>query len=281
MIGHNRFSRRSGRIIPLFAFLMMLLALSTGISLNLSGLFVRHAHIQTCADAAAFSGAVEQARGLNDIARLNTFIVALLRLHQVDVFRKIYESRDAGMQAAQRAKRRFELMNRLVLYLQKWVGQEAAARSVETALTVTRQNEPRASLTVHSPGGGVALGSLEGRVGMNSWFPFLYKVETPFGPVILPDPGPRVSVRVTTKKNPAELIYFTNGVQQPRHVWAFSWMKLGQRPVSRLRAYATAMPHGGALWEDGKGRPEYVVKLVRTGDMNPRPVLPDAWGYDW
>ncbi len=272
---------QAGRIIPLFAFLMILLALSIGISLNLSGLFVRHAHLQTCADAAAFSGAVEQARGLNEIARINTLIVGILRAHQIAVLSKIYPSREAGLQAANLAKRRFQVINRVMIYLQKWVGRDAALRSVETAFAVTRQNEPRAQLTVHSPAESSTLGSLGDRVGMASRFPFLYVVETPVGPLILPDPGPAVSVRVTMKKNPASLIFFTNGILQPRHTWAFSWNMWGRRSVSRLRTYATAMPHGGALWDNGKGKPLYVVKLVRTGDMNPRPALPDAWGYEW
>ena len=281
MTAPDRWFMRSGRIIPLFAFLMALLALSVGISLNLSALFVRRAHLQICADTAAFSGAIEQARGLYEIARINTLIVFTLRLHQVQVLRRTYGSRDEGLTAANSAKRRFEWINRLLVYLERWVGREASARAIQTAIAVTRQNEPRARLSVYSAAGPFGLSSLQSKVGMTSRFPFLYKVDTPIGPLILPDPGPKVSVRVTAKANPSELIYFTAGVRQPTHRWAFSWHTLGRRPVSSLRAYATAMHHGGALWEGGRGRAEYVVKLVKTGAMNPRPALPDAWGYEW
>jgi hypothetical protein len=258
---------------------MVGLSVFFGLSLNISQLFQERAHLQICADAAAFSGAVQQARGLNRIARMNTESADTLKRTAAALKFMIYPNHDAGERAAVAMETGYRVYNVVNLARQQKVSVEAVDEARDTAEEVTRRNEPAAVLTTYVPAAW-GLGRLIPVTGTSERFGFFFKQATPLGEIILYDPGRKVDALVFRKALAVDTIAFTAQVRRPHFPWLFSWRNRSAG-VRNLRAYATAKPAGGTLWEGDSADPEYRVKLVMTGLVFPQPIIPDAWGYAW
>lgn len=269
---------RRGRMTVMMAFLVTAVSLYMGLSLNLSRLLAERAHLQVCADAAAYSAAVQQCRGLNRIARLNNEAATVLRTTRTVLGAYIFPNHDAGSQAALAAEVGYRLYNLVNLARQETVSHEAASAARETARDVTARNAPEARLSVYTTAS--ALGRLVPATGLELRFGFFFKQATPWGEFVLYDPGRAVPARVLKKAAAIDTIAFTAQVRKPRTDWLFTWSSRGSG-VADLRAYASAKPGAGTLWREVAADPIYQPALVRTGALFPRPALPDDWGYAW
>jgi hypothetical protein len=263
----------------MFAFLMVGVAAFFGLALNVSQLFQERAHLQICADAAAFSGAVQQARGLNQIARINTETVTTFKRTQLILKSIVYPTQEAGQLAARVAETGFQAYNAVNLGKQLLESHDAVRDAKATAGEVTRRNEPAANLTPYLPNTW-GVGRLTPTIGARANFGFFFAQATPSGVVILYDPGRPVKAYVL-RKSPRDIVFFTARVLRPAFPWLFTWGTDGVKEVRDLRAYATAKPAGGALWQYGSADPQYRTKLVRTGSIRPQPRIPDNWGLEW
>ncbi len=273
-------SSRRGRMMVMFSFLMVGVSVFLGISLNLSQVFQQRAHLQVCADAAAFSGAVQQSRGLNRIARMNNEAARTLKTTRTALRCYIFPNHDAGQRTAMTAEIGYRVYNIVNLVRQQKVNMDAARHARHTAEQVTFQNEPEAVLDTYTPA-SVGIGRLIPVTGMEERFGYFFKQSTPLGEVILYDPGREVKALVMRKAFSFDTIYHTARVSRPFFPWAFKWGRARSRGVQNIRAYATAKPAGGSLWEDKSAAPDYHTKLVRTGSVFPLPSIPDSWGYEW
>lgn len=272
-------TQRSGRIMVMFAFLMVGTAAFLGLSLNLSQVFQERAHLQICADAAAFSGAIQQARGLNRIASMNNEAAKVLKTTKTALRCFIYPNHDAGQRVALTAEATYRIYNGINLVRQVTVNSDAAKEARSTAERVTARNEPAARLSSFTPSSG-GVGRLIPVTGTTEKFGFFFKQATPLGEIILFDPGREVKAVVLRKALALDTVYYTAKVSRPNFSWLFNWRQQGSG-VCNLRAYATAKPAGGSLWEGSTADPQYKTKMVRTGSVFPRPSIPDSWGYDW
>jgi hypothetical protein len=274
-------TRRSGRITVMFAFLMTTVAVFLGLVLNLSHLLQTRTHLQICADAAAFSGAVQQARGLNRIARMNNQAADILEKTRIALRCYVFPNYDAGNHTAMTAEMAYKVFNSVNLARQKDINMSAAGEALRTAAVVNGRNEPQGVLTSY-PSSQADVGRLTDATGLTLRLGFFYKQTIPFvGEVILYAPGRSVPVKVLRKSNPAETIYFCNQIKRPFLPWLFQWGTVQSQGVFNLRAYATAKPCGGSLWEGKRAVPHYETTLVQTGAVNPLPAIPDNWGYEW
>jgi hypothetical protein len=267
-------------MMVMFSFLMVGISVFLGMSINLSQVFQQRAHLQVCADAAAFSGAVQQARGLNRIARMNNEAAEVLKTTRIALHCYIFPDHDAGFRAAMAASIGYRIYNVINLIRQQKVNMDAAKDARSTAELVTRRNDPQAVLSSYTPA-SVGVGRLIPATGAKTKFGFFYKQATPLGELILYDPGKEVKALVFKKALALDTIYYTSRVSRPFFPWAFKWGREGSRGVRNIRAYATAKPAGGCLWDVKEAVPEYRTKLVRTGSVFPLPSIPDAWGYAW
>ncbi len=271
---------QAGRITVVFAFLMVGLAVFFGLSLNVSQLFQERAHLQICADSAAFSGAVQQARGLNRIARMNTEAVKTLKTTKGALMCMVYPNHAAGQRAAWTAEAAYRIYNIVNLVNQQKASVEAVKDARQTAEEVTRRNEPEAKVTSYVPLAW-GLGRLIPAKGTKADFGFFFKQATPLGEILMYDPGRTVNALVLRKALQMDTIGFTAQVRRPSFPWLFSWGRTSQKSVRNLRAYASAKPAGGALWMDDSADPSYRAKLVLTASLFPQPLIPDSWGYAW
>lgn len=272
---------RSGRITVIFVFLMVAVSVFFGLSLNVSQLLQERAHLQVCADAAAFSGAVQQARGLNRIARMNTEAAKTLSRTALALKAVVYPTHEVGQIVARSAEIGYKTYNVVNLVNQQKVSLDAAKDARHTAEEVTRRNEPNAEVKSYVPPAW-GLGHLVPATGTRTRFGFFFHQPTPYGDVILYDPGREVKATVFRKLVNRDTIFFTARVRRPSFPWLFDWTSdEGPGDVRNLRAYATAKPAGGTLWADEQADPQYRVKLVRTGSVFPQPSIPDSWGYEW
>ncbi|MFO7535244.1 MAG: Tad domain-containing protein [Kiritimatiellia bacterium] len=272
-------ARRAGRITVMFAFLMVGMAVFMGLSLNVSQIFQQRAHLQVCADAAAFSGAVQQARGLNRIARMNNEAAKVLKIARIALQCPVFPNHDAGQRAALSAEVSYRIYNGVNLVRQEKVNIDSARDASQTAEQVTARNEPSARLSSFTPSSS-CVGRLIPVRGTSEKFGFFFKQATPLGEIILFDPGRSVKSIVLRKALALDTVYYTAQVTRPSFPWAFNWRQRGCG-IQNLRAYATAKPAGGRLWEGSAADPQYKTKMVRTGSVFPRPAIPDSWGYDW
>ncbi len=273
-------TKQAGRITVLFAFLMVGISLYLGLSLNLSRLLQERAHLQICADAAAFSGAVQQSRGLNRIARMNNQAVTVLKTTSLALKCYIFPNHDAGSRTALAAALTYRLYNLVNLARQEKTNIDAAHCARDTVREIAARNAPEAKLTSYTPVSS-GLGRLIPGTGTERKFGFFYKQATPLGELVLYDPGQSVKAMVLKKAFALDTIYYSAQVRKPRTTWLFNWGRPCLGGAENLRTYATAKPGAGALWDGSSARPEYAAALVRTGAVLPRPSIPDDWGYDW
>lgn len=272
---------RSGRITVMFAFLMVAMAVFLGLTLNLSHLLQARTHLQVCADAAAFSGAVQQARGLNRIARMNNQAVEVLEKARLALRCYIFPNYDAGSRTALAVEYTYKAYNYVNLTRQESINVSSAGEALRTAALVTSRNEPEARLTSY-PSSPSEVGRLSEAAGKTIRLGFFYKQTIPFvGEVIIYEIGSAVPAKILKKSNSADTIYFCNQVSRPFLPWLFQWGTGQSKGVANLRTYATAKPCGGSLWDGSRAVPRYETKLVQTGAVNPRPAIPDIWGYEW
>ncbi len=272
---------RSGRITVMFAFLMVALSVFLGLTLNLSQLLQTRTHLQVCADAAAFSGAVQQARGLNRIARMNNQAADVLETLRLALHCYVFPNYDAGNRTATQVEWTYKTYNYINLARQMAVNVSAMDEALQTAKVVTERNDPAAVLTTY-PTSHHRVGRLTYATGLSLRLGFFFKQTIPFiGEVILYNPGRPVPVKILRKESSSDTIYFCNQVKRPFYAWLFQWGTGESQGVSNLRTYATAKPCGGTLWEGKRAEPQYEAKLVQTGSVNPRPEIPDIWGFEW
>jgi hypothetical protein len=274
-------SLRAGRITVMFAFLMVAVAVFLGLTLNLSQLLQARTHLQVCADAAAFSGAVQQARGLNRIARMNNQAVDVLEKARLALHCYVFPNHNAGKQTATRVELTYKAYNYINIVRERDVNSSAAREALRTAKEVTARNEAAAVLTAF-PSSHSQVGRLRVATGLSLRLGFFFKQVVPLlGEVILYDPGQSVPVKILRKADASDTIYFCNQVNRPFSPWLFQWGTGRSQGVSNLRTYATAKPCGGSLWKGRRAVPRYVTTLAQTGAVNPRPAIPDTWGYEW
>lgn len=272
---------RAGRITVMFAFLMVGVTLFLGLTLNLSQLLQTRTHLQVCADAGAFSGAVQQARGLNRIARMNNQAADVLEKTRLALLCYVFPNYDAGNRTAMTAEYIYKAYNAENLARQKSINKSAADEALQTAIKVTDRNEPEAILTSYTSSRS-GVGRLAKATGRSIRLGFFYKQTIPFvGEVIIYEIGRSVPIKVLQKSNSSETIYFCNQINRPFSPWLFRWGTGRSEGVSNLRTYATAKPCSGSLWDGKKAVPRYETKLVQTGAVKPLPAIPDTWGYEW
>jgi len=289
---------RCGQIAILYCWLMVIITAVLAITLNLAGMFTYHAHLQTSTDLSVYSAAVMQARELNNMARANDDIVRELRRAKQRVW-GTYANRSAGQARADSARRSFESFNQLINRRQREMNERGAANARREAVSIARSNQAGlgpVQVQVY-PNAHGALMQLSRTMAETQEFGYRYKerytywVSVPDGSGgsrrvprtgvrIKTDPGPSVTAYVY-EKGSSDLTYFTARLLRPFQEFMFTWGGMWPEGFEELRTYATAMPYGGRLWDGRRGRSNYDVKLVRTGDVYPRPPIPDAWGYDW
>lgn len=287
-------STRSGQITILFCQLMVLVAGSLAFILNFAGLFAYHAHLQTSVDCSVFSGAVLQARGLNEIARINNDIIRALRNAQSSLSSRIYSSQGAGASAAASAQSNFRNANNQFIARQRNINRSHATDARKKASIIASKNQAGVggvefAAFPNSGGQLVDLRQTEGETRSFS-YRYYYWVSIWVGSGedrrrisvrrVGHDSGPSVTAMVVEKGN-EDHTYFCARLLRPFREFMFNWGQAWAEGYDDLRTYATAMPHGGRLWDGRRGNAKYDVKLVRTGDVRPQPVIPDVWGYDW
>lgn len=269
---------------------MVLVAGSLAFILNFAGLFAYHAHLQTSVDCSVFSGSVVQARGLNEIARINNDIIQALRNAQSSLSSRIYSSQGAGASAAASAQSSFRNANNQFIARQRAINRSHATDARQKASVIASRNQAGLGTVEFTafPNPGDQLVDLRRTEGETRSFSYYYWDWIWVGSgedrrrirVRRHDSGPSVTAMVVEKGN-EDHTYFCARLLRPFREFMFNWGQAWGEGYHDLRTYATAMPHGGRLWDGRRGNAKYDVKLVRTGDVQPRPVLPDAWGYDW
>lgn len=285
-----------GSITVLYCWLLVMIIGVVTLTLNVAGIFTYHAHLQTSSDCSAYSGAAAQARGLNEIAKINNGILRDLRNRRDDVWRsgRAYGSRSDGERAARNARDAFERSNRERSASQRKINETYPLESKARAATIAMQNQSGLGTVEFSayPNSLAALTNLQRVPGESQNFSYRYYyyywVTVGSGENrrrvrrrgTSSNSGPTVTALVY-QKNTRDHTYFSARLLQPFQRHMFEWMANRLGGIERIRTYATAMPYGGYLWDGRAGRANYDVKLVRTGDVRPRPALPDGWGYDW
>ncbi|MCE9614483.1 MAG: hypothetical protein K8T26_09415 [Lentisphaerae bacterium] len=275
---------RSGQITILNCFLMYMGALVLFCTLNVAELLTTHVHLQTTVDCAAFSGAVVQARGMNEIARINNQIIELLDVYRNKVWRNgPYSSKSSGNSAAEREARTFRRTNDELLEAQSSANSRYGRECIQTAIAIARRNESAARLEAFPCGHGVL--TLLARVrGKDTSFRYryYYTVRTANGRVRRTGTasGPNVTATVH-EQGTSDQTYMCGHLVLPSKAFFFNWQEALPTVFENLRTYGTALPFGGQLWNGRRGVPEYEASLVRTGEVRPRPPIPDRWGAEW
>ncbi len=257
----------------------MMVMVVLGVTLNIAQIFDYHVHLQTTADCAAFSGATKQGARLNEIADINNLMVSTLDSYRRKVWRggSPYSSYSAGRSKANSYKSSFQTFNNTQNGYQESINSVGATEARVEAAAIAKMNDSSGITYTAYPNSRNALTTLRRVVGDSQNFAFRYRS----GKYIRRSSGPSVKSYVVQKAT-SDNTYFCGRVLKPTTEWMFpmEWMPT---PIKGLRTYATAMPFAGRLWDAGKkeGRPEYEVKLVRTGDVRPVPAIPDGWGREW
>jgi hypothetical protein len=297
--GRHRERQRSGQITVLLCALIFVTVCILGLTLNIGEIFAYHGHLQTCTDCSAYSGAVVQARGLNDIAKLNEMILRELEFYRTRAWNggHPYSSQSAGNAAAAREQTSFNNNNTSYNVAQTRLNANAYTEALSEADRIAGKNEPGIQFAAFPSMYGklTELERVEGR-SRNFRFRYYYYYWTRESAGrdsdgnavyrrvhrrgVATDSGPEVTAWVY-RKGTADHTYFCARLLRPAKVFIFTMAGRLGADFRNLRTYATAMPFGGNLWNGFRADPAYDVKLVRTGDVRPLPAIPDSWGYDW
>ena len=290
---------KSGQMTVMLTFLLFATILILGITLNISELFIWHGHLQTSLDCAVYSGAVKQARGLNEIAKKNSAVK-----ENWDVLRakwngsRIFSSKSEGLRNADRDKSLFEQYNERETREQQRLNSETPSSAYWKAKEIASLNESTAEFEAYGGANG-RLTQLTGvvlpPVAMKFRFIQYYWVSSLLGPPvrrsrIVSASGASVSARIVQKAT-KDNTYFCGKLTKPSQEYVFRFKDKDGRDLldtvfRNMRTYATAIPYGGKLWDRdlSVGIAQYDVKLVRTGAVWPIPsrsFIKDNWGYDW
>lgn len=284
----------AGNITIFFVFLMVVFLGVAMVTMNLFRVFLAQAHLQISVDNAVYSGAVMQARGLNEIARINAAINHELNRSANAVGRGIFSSYNAGRNAAYQARSQFITYNNNQRSRQNAINRQQPVMAIHVARDIADRNQYGllpVEFTDYSHG-RARLTDMAERNGdaRNFSFRYYYWVWVRVGSGesarwvhirrIGRDSGPYVRASMQAKVT-SDHTYFTAQLRQPSYPFPFTLGGLSPESFENLRVYATAMPFGGYLWDGRSAHAGYDVKLVQTGAMRPRPRIPDAWGYEW
>jgi len=283
----SKADRKGGQITVLFTFLIFMTVLILGVTLNIAEIFIWRGHLQTGVDCTVFSGAVVQARGLNQIAKINNQIINQQNFYRNRAWNggRPYSSWASGWRSAASAQQSFLNDNRTLNAEQDRINVSSSGLAWAEAQRVAGLNAPNSQFRAY-PNMQNRLTQISRVCGKTMNFSFRYWYHTRRGPRIRSDSGPSVSAWVSRKVT-GDHTYFCGELLKPAQEYIFKWRDSSGRNLfdtfRNLRTYATAMPYGGQLWSDGQGRgvARYDVKLVRTGAVHPRPSIPDEWGYEW
>lgn len=292
--GARASNEKAGSVTLFFGFLMVVFLGVAMVTMNIFRVFLTHAHLQVSVDNAVYSGAVLQARGLNEIARINTEINRELHRSANAVGRGIYANKSAGWDAVDREWSRFETFNRAQRTRQTEINRQQTAEATRVAQDIANRNQaglPSVQFSEYTHD-QARLTEMKDRDGddRNFSFRYYYYVTVTRGSG---ENARRVRVRRTgfasgpcveaimQAKGTTDHTYFSARLRQSALPFPFTLGGLWPTTFENLRVYATAMPFGGYLWDGSRARADYDVKLVRTGEVRPRPLIPDAWGYEW
>ncbi|NCC60146.1 MAG: hypothetical protein EOM12_04230 [Verrucomicrobiae bacterium] len=280
---------QSGQISILFSFMIFMCVAVLTVILNIGQVLTYHGHLQTCTDCAAFSGAVLQARGLNQIASLNERIIQKLETYRSHTWNggRPYSNKSEGQRQANQYKGLFQNWNATYNAQQRQINVEKAEASVSEAERVAKKNEPGIIFSVYSDLDGrlTELNPVKGKARRFKFrYYYYYWVKVGERWVrrrgIQTDSGPEVIARVYEKGTVGNT-YFCARLLRPTKAFMFTMAGKLKTEFKNVRTYATAMPFGGNLWNGYQPKVKYDVKLVRTGAVSPLPPVPDSWAYEW
>ena len=292
-------SSRSGQMTVLLTFLMFVCVLILGFTLNIAELFILHGHLQTSVDCAVYSGAVIQAKGLNDIAKANTDIANGFRNVRSDWNMPFKQSYSVGFHEMMNAANNFIQLNQDKNRAQILTNNTTSAVAIRIAKDVAKYNEPACELTpIDIPS---KLTELQPVVHPSFTLRFWYNrvsYDARGRPHYIPTTvtGPTIAATVFQKGTPA-LTHFCAKLAIPARAFIFTFKDKDGKAMTPtsfpgMRVYAAAMPYGGCLWDGRprwvKGRARYDAKLVgiaRLEEFQPelkaKLKLESPWAPEW
>jgi len=260
-------------------------------TLNVGQMFLYHAHLQTSTDCAAFSGAVQQARGLNMIAAINNRVIELLGHYQRSVRSRTHSSFGAGRRAANSAANNFRISNSTLLNRQDSTNKRYCNNAIAEARNIAMRNQgglPSVDCDVFLSQDGqlttlrrVRARSVNFSFRYYEWYwKYLGMGRYRRARRVRSSAGPRVQA-IVSQKETSDLTYFCLRLERQSRQFLTTWGGLLPEYFGPIKTYATAMPFAGFLWDGSGGRTRYDAKLVRTGAVHPVPLVPDKWAKDW
>jgi hypothetical protein len=290
---------REGQTTFIFCIALTIICLFAGLLLDVAIYVVQRVHVQTVTDCSAYSGAVVQARKLNKVAELNNSIRDTLEsIPQIQPIRKRRTVRQRDYdpaeftedchEVARKASRRvdkaiaeFEMKIAAIREKQEAAINEAQRIAIKTMTEVASQNDREVGLT---PFVNDSASLTEYRLAYDT-----KRVEGEWEVVYRIRDG-RGRMREKSRRGTEGADATASFIEriQRQHVYAAC---RGERAIpvfhglrevlgGRHVAHATAIPHGGFLWNGEEGKIGYTARLVRGEQLRHPPPF-DGEGLSW